>query len=281
MAENGRSAPVIGISCDGTGYGDDGANWGCEILLTDLRGYDRLGHLRYMPLIGGDAAASETWRPALAILHDVFGNDCVGMAKNCGIDVPEQRLKTALEMLEVNANCPRSSSLGRWFDAVAALTRLATENQHEGQAPMLLEAAITRGLTEEYPYQIACNHPFLIDLRPAVAKLVQDITSGTPVGVLSAKFHNTVASFLAASAVRARELTSVNVVALSGGCFANRYLSSALTERLESSGFQVLVHHIIPTNDGGIALGQAVVAAARTHGKNLISSFEIGGQKET
>ncbi len=280
MAENGRSAPVIGLSCDGTGYGDDGASWGCEVLLADLRGYDRMGHLRYMPLIGGDAAASETWRPALAALHDVFGSDCLGMAKNCGIDVPEQRLKTALEMLEVSANCPRSSSLGRWFDTVAALTRLTPENRYEGQAPMLLEAAITPGVKEEYPFQIAYNHPFLIDLRPAVAKLVQDVTSGTPVGVVSARFHNTVASFLAASAMKAREQTSVNVVALSGGCFANRYLSRTLAERLDAAGFQVLQHHTIPCNDGGIALGQAVVAAAKTYGKNLISSYEVGGQKE-
>ncbi len=263
LAENAWAEPAIGLACDGVGYGDDGALWGCEILEADTRGYRRLGHLRYMPLVGGDAAAAETYRPALAALHDAFGDTCPEYAQGVRPDFPQEKLQAAANLLTVDVRCPPSSSLGRWFDAVAWLCGLADLNSFEGQAPMTLEAAIQNGVDQAYDFRLVAAGPFTIDLRPMVEQIVGDLRNGQNAGVVAAKFHNTVASFLAASALRAREETHLDVVALSGGCFANRYLTARLVEALEGEGLRVLRHRTIPCNDGGIALGQAVVAAAR------------------
>ena len=167
-------------------------------------------------------------------------------------------------MLAGGVNCPPTSSLGRWFDAVACLCGLAEENSYEGQAPMLLESAIAEGVDQAYPYRIeADKEPFEVDLAPAVVKIVDDLSGKAAPPIVAAKFHNTVIEFLAGSAELARKITGLKVVVLSGGCFANRYLLAGLVERLTGDGFEVLTHRLVPCNDGGIALGQAVVAAAR------------------
>ncbi len=263
LAENGHRGPAIALICDGVGYGDDGAVWGCEVLRADRLGYERLGHLRYVPLIGGDSAAHQTYRPAIAALYDTFGDRCLELARMLPLAAGPKKLEAAIEMLHVGAHCPPSSSLGRWFDAVAALCGLADENTYEGQAPMKLEAAIDSTVTDSYPFELQAGGPFQIDLRPMVDGIVFDLDAGRPQGVISAKFHNTVSRFLAASARRARGETGLSVVALSGGCFANRHVTDALVKELSADGFDVLTHHTVPCNDGGVALGQAVVALAR------------------
>ncbi len=263
MAENGWSEPVIGLACDGVGYGDDGAFWGCEILRADLIGYERLGHLRYLPLIGGDAAAVETYRPALAALYDTFGEGCRRFFKTLPLAASAEQLTAAMEMLAIGMNCPPSSSLGRWFDAVAAFCGVADSNRYEGEAPMKLEAAMAADVKDAYAFRIVSTGPFIIDLRPAVEGIVFDLSSGLSPPAVSAKFHNTVVRFLAAAARQAREETNLNVVALSGGCFANRHLMRNLPAELAADGFTVLMHRSIPSNDGGVALGQAAVASAR------------------
>jgi hydrogenase maturation protein HypF len=263
LAENDRSGPVIGLACDGAGYGDDGATWGCEVLEADLHGYRRLGHLRYLPLVGGDAASAETLRPAVAALYDAFGDDFrdrVALAR-CPRD--SGAIEAAAEMLELGVNCPPASSLGRWFDAAAYLSGVAAANRYEGEAPMRLEAAAAEGIDDSYAFEIRSTGPFVIDLRPMVADLCGDLDAGTETPVISARFHNTVVSFLLAATIRAREETAMNTVAISGGCFANRYMTTRLTEALGARGFEVLTHRRIPCNDGGIALGQAVIAEAR------------------
>ncbi|MCD4699046.1 MAG: carbamoyltransferase HypF, partial [Phycisphaerae bacterium] len=166
-----------------------------------------------------------------------------------------------IEQLSSGVNCPPSSSLGRLFDAVAGMCGLAGRNRYEGEAPMLLEGAIATGVQDEYPFTLTETDPFEIDYRPMIEGIVRDIAGGVAVGVVSAKFHNTAAAFLSASAKRAGETTGMKTVALSGGCFANRYLSASLVNLLEADGFEVLTHREIPCNDGGVALGQAVVAA--------------------
>jgi len=263
LAEHGREGPVIGLACDGVGYGDDGATWGCEILRADLRSYERLGHLRYLLLPGGDASAVETYRPAVAALYDAFGADCLKMLSPRRLSVDRKRVEVAVEMLTVGLNCPPASSLGRWFDAVAALCGVAEENRYEGQAAMLLEAAARNGIEGRYEFSLLSEGPFLIDLRPMVDGIVSDMVGRAEPGAMAARFHNTVSSFLAEAARRAREQTGLNVVALSGGCFANRRLTVRLTAELAADGFEVLRHQRVPCNDGGVALGQAVVAAAR------------------
>ena len=271
LAEHGRTGPVIGLACDGVGYGDDGAAWGCEILRADLCGYERLGHLRYMALPGGDAAARETFRPALAALHDALGSARAAEAARKLLPGEADRVEGVLEMLDRGVNCPPASSLGRWFDAAAALCGLAGANRFEGEAPMRLESAAGDKPAEAYPFELDQGGPFRIDLRPMVAAMVSDLAGpsaapGTDAGRVAARFHETVAAFLSAAARRAREASGLGVVALSGGCFANRRLTARLTELLSGDGFEVLRHVRIPCNDGCVALGQAVVAAARRQG---------------
>ncbi len=287
LAEHGRSDEVIGIACDGTGYGTDGAVWGCEIMRASAAGFVRLGHLRYFPLPGGDAAAIETARPAVSLLIETFGPDYPiegwhGQAERSGawpcrrpprpslrldrttlqVALPCADVEKIAEQLSAGVNCPQSSSLGRLFDAVAGMCGLAERNRYEGEAPMLLEGAAEEGVEEEYPFTLTETDPFEIDYRPMIEGIVRDIASGASVNVVAAKFHNTAAAFLSASARRAGEITGMKTVALSGGCFANRYLSARLANLLRTDGFEVLTHREIPCNDGGIALGQAVIAAA-------------------
>jgi hydrogenase maturation protein HypF len=293
MAENGHAGPVIGLACDGVGLGDDGAVWGCEVLRADAADYQRLGHLRYVPLPGGDAAARETARPALAALWDAFGREILEMPVARQLAGGEAALDAAVQMIEAKVNCPPSSSLGRWFDAAAALCGLAARNDFEGQAPMKLEGAIAAGVENCYEFKVVqptvvggghpCPTPpgkrgqapipnsgigasplFQIDLRPMTVEMVADLSAGLDVGVIAARFHNTVAAFLLESARRAREATGLNVVALSGGCFVNRYLLARLKALLPAARFELLLHRNLPVNDGCVALGQAVVAAAKT-----------------
>ena len=261
LAENGHAGPVIGLACDGVGYGDDGAVWGCEVLRADLCGYLRLGHLRYMPLVGGDAAAVQTWRPAIAAMYDAFGAECKWRLAAHGFRLDGKRADAALEMLALDTNCPPSSSLGRWFDAVAYLAGVSRANRFEGESPMRLEAAAQKGVEEAYAFRLHSDGPFIIDLRPMVEELCADVSGGAGAGRVAARFHNTVVAFLLAAAVRAREETALTAVALSGGCFANRYVTVKLSAALDADGFKVLTHREIPCNDGGVALGQAVVAA--------------------
>ena len=263
LAENGRGDEVIGLACDGAGYGLDGAVWGCEVLRADLHDYERLGHLRYLPLIGGDAAARQTFRPAVAALHEAFGDSWRLFLPPGRRNEGDQRLEQAVEMLTVGVNCPPTSSLGRWFDAVAWLCGLVEVNSYEGRAPMALEAAVRDGIMDRYEFSLEATGPFVIDLRPAVEGIAADLAARCEVGTVATKFHNTVVAFLAAAAERARRQTGLGVVAFSGGCFANRYLTAGLSEQLARAGFEVLRHERVPCNDGGVALGQAVVAAAR------------------
>jgi len=279
LGENGHPGPVIGLACDGVGYGPDGAVWGCEVLQADLKDYTRLGHLRYLPLVGGDAASSETYRPALAALHQAFGPSCLAKAEALGLAATRRQMETALEMISAGVNCPPASSLGRWFDAVAALCGLSERNAYEGQAPMQLESAIQPGAGQAYDFEIHQADPFRIDLVPMVRGLVDDLLAGGSVGAVAEKFHNTVAAFLIASANRARRRTGLRTVALSGGCFANRYLTDRLVKLLIGDGFEVLVHRTIPPNDGGIALGQAVVAAAKSLSRSPIDSGKLSAKR--
>jgi len=272
LAENEHSGPVIGLVCDGAGYGDDGATWGCEVLEADLLAYRRLGHLRYLPLVGGDAASAETLRPATAALYDAFGDsfrDHVALVRS---PRDSKAIEAAAEMLALDVNCPPASSLGRWFDAAAYMTGVATANRYEGEAPMRLEAAAAEGIEDAYAFEIRSTGPFIIDLRPMVADMCGDLGAGVETPVISARFHNTVVSFLLTAAIRAREETALNTVAISGGCFANRYLTTRLTEALGASDFEVLTHRRIPCNDGGIALGQAVIAEARHRRRDATSN---------
>jgi hydrogenase maturation protein HypF len=281
LVDNARMDPVIGVVCDGTGYGDDGAVWGCEILQAHMTDYRRLGHLRYIPLVGGDVAAVETYRPAVAALFDAFAENCHRIIRDLSLPAPPDRIRSVLEILSAGVDCPQGGSLGRWFDAVACMCGLVAENRCEGEAPMKLEAAIREGVKDAYSFAIRSEGPFLIDLRPMAEGLAFDLIGGLPAGEVAAKFHNTVVRFLAAAARKAAMETGINVVALSGGCFANRYLTAGLVEELSSQGIEVLTHRDLPCNDGSIALGQVAVALTRARAERDTREANLEDKSES
>ncbi len=267
MAEWGECGPVIGLSCDGTGYGTDGAVWGCEVLWCDRAEWRRLGHLAYFPLVGGDAAALETWRPAAALLRAACGISAYSAAL---ATAPEQ-IRPAPEALRIfeqqltrGLNSPPCSSLGRVFDAVAYLLGLCGRNRHEAEGAMAVEAAAAGqpAEVESLAYSVRADRD---GLQLVVAELIRDLLrargAGESVGRLAARFHEAVARMLAEAADRAAGPAGVGTIALSGGCFANRRLLTRLVELIEGSGRRVIYHRQVPSGDGGLALGQAAIAA--------------------
>jgi len=261
MVEHDLHDKVIGISCDGTGWGPDGASWGCELMLADRAGFVRMGHLRYFHLPGGDIAARQTFRPALAVLYQAFGPDAIDLPIARTLCPDDQVRRTIGQMIDRKINCPATSSLGRLFDAVAAMTGLADTNHYEGQAPMLLESHAPGDTDECYDYDFArVSDMLIIDPSPMIKQIVHDIRAGRQIAVIADRFHNTIAEFLADGAGNIAERVRVDRVVLTGGCFANCYLSGRLKDKLERIGMTCYEHETIPCNDGGISLGQAAIA---------------------
>jgi hydrogenase maturation protein HypF len=258
IAENGVTDKVIGVAMDGTGYGDDGAIWGGEFLLCDLLSYERVAHLKYLPLPGGDASIREPWRMAVGALHSLYGNEIHRMDHPVLKLCSDSDLRLLVAALAGRINTPMTSSAGRLFDTVAALTGLVTHSGFEAEAPMRLEAAITPD-TGAYPYAPGPE----ISMLPAIEAVLSDIADGVPTGAISARFHNTVVKAIVETASSIRNQSGVGTVALSGGVFQNRYLLERSVELLEQAGFSVITQTKVPANDGGISLGQLAVAAAR------------------
>jgi hydrogenase maturation protein HypF len=267
LAEHDHDGPVIGIACDGTGYGTDGAIWGCECLIASLESFERFGHLAYYPLPGADKASKEAIRPLLGLLKKTYAddfelNDFSWLLNkiNAGANKNSQFI---LAQLEKRINTIDTSSLGRIFDAVAAMVGLGSYNHFEAQLPMALEAIAEDGIEDCYDFELIreAGRPLQLDLRKTIKGIITDIQKELPAGVISAKFHNTLAAALLAMAKQARQITKLNTVALSGGVFCNRYLINQLIKLLKKEGFLVLFNREFPSNDGGISLGQAAIAA--------------------
>jgi hydrogenase maturation protein HypF len=263
--------PAIGIAADGTGYGTDGAIWGCEIMRADLRDFERLAHLAYVPLPGGDRAVRQPWRMAAVYLHHVYGDAFLDLdipfvrAGSGAMTAPlPARWRPLAQMIARGINCPPASSLGRLFDAVAALVGLRGEVAYEGQAAIELEMLAAPD-ERHYPFAIAPAAPdgAILDVAPLLRALVEDMQRGVPVALIAGRFHRSVAELLAAACVQARESSGLDVVALSGGVFQNRLLLELLLERLAALGFRAYINERVPPNDGGLSFGQAAVAAAR------------------
>jgi hydrogenase maturation protein HypF len=267
LAEHGQKDRVIGIECDGTGLGTDGAIWGCECMVASLRGFERVGHLEYYPLAGGDKASKEPIRPALALLKQAFAEkfdlNALGWLLERLADNARQTAVTILNQIDKQVNVVPTSSLGRVFDAVAALLGLGTCNHFDAQLPMALESAVLPGVEDHYAFDLIRQdpEPVKISLRPMFRQLVEDIRLGKNAGDLSARFHNTIVEALVSLAKVTRDRTKLDMVALSGGVFCNRYLIERMIQRLTKEGFLVLWNRTVPANDGGIALGQAAIAA--------------------
>jgi len=266
MAEHhlGAEQNVIALVADGTGFGTDGAIWGCECLHAGYARFERLGHLQYFRLPGGESACVQAYRPAVSLLMQSFGKLPAGpWMDRLGPDARSRRF--VAEMLTAGLNSPKCSSLGRLFDAVGCLCGAGDTNRYEAQIPMQLEALADARCTQSYPFRLLGEGPpWRVDPSPMIRQLLADIAAGVEVGTISAKFHNTVVEFLAALAEKARRYRNTPTAALSGGAFCNRYITERLVRKLKQMGFQrVLLHRDTPPNDGAISLGQIAVAAAR------------------
>jgi hydrogenase maturation protein HypF len=259
----GMALPVVGIVCDGTGYGTDGAIWGGEVLLCQAASFRRLAHLDYFALPGGDAAARWTWRPALSLLRLALP-DSKGMPDLPAFRAVDAKQRAIVDQqLAVGLNTPSTSSLGRLFDAVAFLTGVCGQNDEEGQAARALQAASAEGWVEPYPYALGEGTDRLrLSWQPMIRAIVADVQAGIPASLIATRFHETVAAMFAAAALRGAQETGVERVVLSGGCFLNDRLRDGVRGRLAQRGLEVGVHTRVSPGDAGLSLGQAVVASA-------------------
>ncbi|MFG3436873.1 carbamoyltransferase HypF [Nonomuraea sp. NPDC047897] len=260
LADNGEPGPVIGVAFDGTGYGADGTIWGGELLVADLAGFDRAGHLEQVRMPGGGTAIRQPWRMAAAYLHAAsVPADGLGVARR---NAAAWAAVSALAAAGGPA-APVTSSAGRLFDAVAALLGVRDTVTYEGQAAMGLELLADRDVGDGYPVAVTGPWPVVIRGTDLVRAVADDLRRGVRRGVVAARFHHGLAGAVAAAVRLAAEATGLGTVALSGGVFVNTVLLGGVTDRLVRDGFRVLTHRRVPCNDGGISLGQAVVAAAR------------------
>ncbi|GAA3528774.1 carbamoyltransferase HypF [Streptomyces osmaniensis] len=267
MAEHGLDGtrPVIGVAFDGTGHGDDGAVWGGEFLLADYAGFTRFGHLAYVPLPGGDTAVRRPYRMALAQLR-AAGLDWSGDLP-CTAACPPDELRLLQRQLECDLNCVPTSSMGRLFDAVSSLAGVCHRAGYEAQAAVELEAAALEAPADDttaYAFALGDGEPVRADSAPVIAAIVRDLREGRTAATVAARFHHGVAGLVHALCRRARERHGLDTVALTGGVFANTLLSSACAAALREDGFTVLRHRLVPPGDGGLALGQLMVAARTT-----------------
>jgi len=266
MAENELEGPVLGISWDGTGYGEDGSIWGGEFLLVTAEKMERLGHFRTFRLPGGDTAIREPRRAALGLLYEMLGDE-VFERKDFKLlqAFSPAELGTIRTMLARGLNAPMTSSAGRLFDVVASLSGIRQVVRFEGQGAMELEFVLdgqARGTA--YEFQIRDGEgplPWIVDWEPMFRQTLDDVSAGTKADVISAKFHSALAEVIVAAAQRAGQ----EKVVLSGGCFQNRQLTERAVSRLQGAGFRPYWHQRVPPNDGGIALGQIVAASRMCH----------------
>ena len=263
MAEHGLTEPVIGVAADGTGFGTDGTIWGCEFMVANLLRFERLSHLAYVPLPGGERAVRQPWRMGAVYLARAFGDAFLDLNIPFVRQVDKQAWHTLAQMIAHSINCPQTSSLGRLFDAVSAVLGLRDYAHYEGQAAIELEmhAAACADHVSCYPFAIV-KETRQLDVMPLMHAIVRDIEQGIPVLRIARRFHVTIAEMLAAACLEIRQMTGLKTVALSGGVFQNRLLLEQLTNRLDEMAFRVYTNQRVPPNDGGLSLGQAAVAAA-------------------
>jgi hydrogenase maturation protein HypF len=258
MAENELEGPVLGFVWDGSGYGGDGTIWGGETLLVADGCIERVAHLRLFPLPGGEKAVKEPRRVALGILHELYGDEAFGMDDLAPVQsFSASEADVMRQMLAKGINTPRASSVGRLFDAVAALAGLRQQVHFEGQAAMELEFLLDGVETEEaYPLMIAEGSPLVIDWQPLIEAVLGDVRAGTAAAVISARIHNALAEVIIELT---RRLGQERIV-LTGGCFQNRVLTERTIKLARAAGLKPYWHQNVPPNDGGISLGQIIYA---------------------
>jgi hydrogenase maturation protein HypF len=264
MAENGLTGAerVIGFAFDGTGYGDDGAIWGGEILLANYRGFERAAHLKYFPLAGGDVSVKKPYRVALAHLWkaEIDWDEKLPCVVACS-DTEKKILRTQFGN---NFNTVPTSSFGRLFDAVASLAGVRQTITYEAQAAIEFEAILDDNVTDSYEFDLIEAETIQIDCARLFRDAARDVLADVSIGEISAKFNNAAANLILRLALHFRKKENLNKVALSGGCFQNVALLRASVSRLREHDFEVFTHRQVPPNDGGLALGQVVIAGFQT-----------------
>lgn len=258
LADNQVTETALGITWDGTGYGPDGTIWGGECLLGNASGYRRVAHLRPFSLPGGEAAVRQPRRVALALLWEMYGEQAfeLDLRPIQTLNATEQRILQ--QMLQRGLQSPRTTSAGRLFDGVAALIGLHPQVSVEGQAAIALEALADSAITDAYPLPIVTEAmPWVIDWSVLLEALLTDLRIGAKPSIMAAKFHNGLVQAMR----NISHMVGVSYVALTGGCFQNRFLTERAVSQLRQDGFHVLLHRQVPPNDGGISLGQVMIAA--------------------
>ena len=266
MAENHLDGRVIGFALDGTGYGTDGKIWGGEVLLAGYEDFERAAHFEYVPLPGGAAAIREPWRMAVSYLAQHFGREFLKLDIPFVRQLDQRKVDFLLRMMEQGVNSPLTSSCGRLFDAVAALAGIRQQVNYEAQAAIELEMVMTMTAAEDAPYPLKIlpeGEHWIISTQPLFEALLDDLGRGLAPGAVSRRFHNGLVECFVELATLLREETALHRVCLSGGTFHNIYLSQRLEARLFEAGFQVFTQKEVPAGDGGLSLGQALVAAAK------------------
>jgi len=259
MAEHGLDEKVIGVSMDGTGYGDDGHIWGSEFFICDLADYERINYFEYIPLPGGDKVTKEPWRTAVSSLYQYFGESFKEIEIPFIKNLDPQKTQFILQAIDKKINAPLSCSAGRLFDAVSALLNICTTTSFHAEAPMRLENIAAGTVEAAYPFDFG----EVISFKSTFEEMIHDLEDQVPPSEISAKFHNTFVNSIFAVVSKARRETGLNKVVLSGGSFQNRYVLSRLENLLKREKFKIFTQDRIPANDGGIALGQLVIGAKR------------------
>lgn len=265
MAEHDLRGPVLGVAFDGTGYGEDGQVWGGEFFVADRARFERKAHLRYIPMPGGDRAAKEPWRMAAAWLIQAMGEDAMSRCPWFFARFDPGNVRIVAAMIK-GSHAPLTSSAGRLFDAVSSLVGLRDVNTYEGEAAMAMEAVALQAFDAElepYPFRRITGKCLMVDPAPAIAAMVANMVDGVAVPVIAARFHMTVADIIVEMSRWMRDESGISDVVLSGGVFQNRLLTGIARDTLTREGFSVRTNEKVPCNDGGISLGQAVVAWER------------------
>jgi hydrogenase maturation protein HypF len=259
MTEHRLDEKVIGVAFDGTGYGTDGNIWGSEFFICDLNDFKRITHFNYIPLPGGDSATEEPWRIAVSWLYRIYGREFLKLDLPLLYKIEGEKVEMILKMIERKINCPLTSGAGRLFDAVASLLDIVHVATFQAEGPMRLESLVQNDIPESYSF----SRGETIGFDGTIREIISDILNNVDKVTIATKLHNTIilTIFDTVSAIRSTE--GINKVVLSGGVFQNKYLLTGTTELLRKSSFEVYSHALVPTNDGGIALGQLAVASKR------------------
>lgn len=263
MADNDIKEQVIGISFDGAGLGADSSVWGGEFFLCTRNEFKRMYHLKYVPQPGGDSAAREGWRMAIAYLFGAYGENFDKLDLFLFKKTGRKKISIIKQMIKKEINSPLTSSAGRLFDAVSSLIGICDASSFEAEAAMFLEKEIHKNIKDYYEYEIKDES---IDVYTMIRQITEDLAMGTSAGIISAKFHNTLGEIIFNVSLRMKRDTAVNKVLVSGGCFQNKYLVDYITERFSGSGLELFKHNKYSTTDLGISVGQAVIAEGKMRG---------------